>query len=310
MLAQDRAGHHRTGRVARAQRHHVEIRHPGTLRRGARARQNAVMKRSDRAVHARAAAPRPERVEPREPVHGLGRCRPDRRRARAKRAAPARISRAPASSPTSCTRRSRCARSTPPSSRCTSAGGRGSRCAARGGSTNATTARCRARTRRETAQEFGADKVKIWRRCYDVRPPLADRRPDSGIDERYDDLPATLLPARRVPEGRARAHAALVGRRRSCPTCAPATTVLVAAHGNSLRALVKHLDGMTPEAGRRAQPAHGRAARLRARRRALQPPAAVGPGGVRGRYLDPEASGRRRRRGRAPSRLKAPPRLA
>ena len=38
------------------------------------------------------------------------------------------------------------------------------------------------------------------------------------------------------------------GTTRSCPTCAPAATVLVAAHGNSLRALVKHLDGISDEA--------------------------------------------------------------
>src|SRR6266404_6164694 len=46
-----------------------------------------------------------------------------------------------------------------------------------------------------TAAEFGADKVKVWRRSYDVPPaPLAIDDPDSGIDERYASLPRDVLP--------------------------------------------------------------------------------------------------------------------
>jgi 2,3-bisphosphoglycerate-dependent phosphoglycerate mutase len=64
-------------------------------------------------------------------------------------------------------------------------------------------------------------------------------------------------------------------------------TVLIAAHGNSLRALVKHLDGMTAEQVVELNLPTGEAL-VYDLDDALQPPSAVGPGGVRGRYLDPE----------------------
>jgi 2,3-bisphosphoglycerate-dependent phosphoglycerate mutase len=64
-------------------------------------------------------------------------------------------------------------------------------------------------------------------------------------------------------------------------------TVLVAAHGNSLRALVKHLDGMTPEAVVELNLPTGEVL-VYELDDALQPTSPVGAGGVRGRYLDPE----------------------
>lgn len=95
----------------------------------------------------------------------------------------------------------------------------------------------------ETAAKHGADQVKIWRRSFDIPPPpmeegspfdlSADRR-YAGIDvpvaESLKDTIARVLPyweARIAPELRA-------GRR-----------VLISAHGNSLRALVKHLSGIS-----------------------------------------------------------------
>ena len=137
-----------------------------------------------------------------------------------------------------------------------------------------------------TTSEFGAEKVKIWRRSYDVPPdPLAIDDPDSGIDERYASLPPDALPRseclkdvldRMLPWW----HDAIV------PDLRAGATVLVAAHGNSLRALVKHLDGMTPEAVVELNLPTGEVL-VYELDRALQPPPAVGPGGVRGRYLDP-----------------------
>ncbi len=50
-----------------------------------------------------------------------------------------------------------------------------------------------------------------------------------------------------MPQGRDRADAALLGGATSPTTCAPGKLVLVAAHGNSLRAVVKHLDGISDE---------------------------------------------------------------
>src|SRR5438445_8692233 len=51
------------------------------------------------------------------------------------------------------------------------------------------------KNKKETAAEFGADQVKVWRRSYDIPPPpLAIDDPISGVDERYDDLDHDVLP--------------------------------------------------------------------------------------------------------------------
>src|SRR5215831_7889395 len=99
----------------------------------------------------------------------------------------------------------------------------------------------------ETAAEHGADQVKIWRRSYDIRPPeLPIDDPNSGIDERYADVPRDSLP-------RAECLQDVLERMLPwwqdaiAPDLRAGHTVLVAAHGNSLRALIMHLDGMTPE---------------------------------------------------------------
>ena len=95
----------------------------------------------------------------------------------------------------------------------------------------------------ETAQKFGDQQVKIWRRSYDVPPPAlepADAR-HPGKDPRYQSLKASELPlteclkdtvARVLPFWNDSIAPAIKGGKR----------VLVAAHGNSLRALVKYLD--------------------------------------------------------------------
>ena len=97
--------------------------------------------------------------------------------------------------------------------------------------------------KKETAAEHGTEQVQLGRRSYDVRPPALD-----ADDERhprfqavYQGLPPEVLPAtesledvyeRVVPYWQDRITADLTAGRR----------VLVSAHGNSLRALVKHLD--------------------------------------------------------------------
>jgi 2,3-bisphosphoglycerate-dependent phosphoglycerate mutase len=97
--------------------------------------------------------------------------------------------------------------------------------------------------------EFGDEQFMLWRRSYDVPPPpIADDDPlsQSG-DPRYALLPPDLRPrseclkdvvARLLPYW----YDAIV------PDLATGQTVLVAAHGNSLRALVKHLDQISDEA--------------------------------------------------------------
>lgn len=100
----------------------------------------------------------------------------------------------------------------------------------------------------ETAEKHGEDQVKIWRRSYDIPPPVLDpadpRFP--GHDPRYATLTGGALPrteslkdtvARFMPYW----HDAIA------PAVKSGKRVLIAAHGNSLRALVKYLDGISEE---------------------------------------------------------------
>ena len=100
----------------------------------------------------------------------------------------------------------------------------------------------------ETAARYGAEQVEMWRRSCDVCPPALDeadlRHP--RFDPRYRDLAPDLLPAteslkdvvtRMLPFW----HDFLV------PALRDGRRVLVSAHGNSLRALVKHLDGISDD---------------------------------------------------------------
>ena len=102
--------------------------------------------------------------------------------------------------------------------------------------------------KRETAERFGIDQVKVWRRAYDVPPPSMARDDERNVrhDPRYAGLPPELVPdtecladvvARMLPYW----YDGIV------PDLTPGRTVLVAAHGNSLRALVKHLNGISDE---------------------------------------------------------------
>ena len=97
----------------------------------------------------------------------------------------------------------------------------------------------------ETAQKFGEDQVKIWRRSYDIQPPALEKSDDRypGKDPRYADLKENELPlteclkdtvARFVPywEGTI------------APMVKSGKRVLITAHGNSLRALVKYFDNI------------------------------------------------------------------
>ncbi len=101
----------------------------------------------------------------------------------------------------------------------------------------------------ETAARFGDEQVRIWRRSYDVRPPALtdDDERFPGRDPRYARLSDAEIPrseslkdtvARFLPYWEAAIAPDLRAGRR----------VLVAAHGNSLRALVKYLDGISDEA--------------------------------------------------------------
>ena len=102
--------------------------------------------------------------------------------------------------------------------------------------------------KKQTADRYGEDKVRVWRRSYDVRPPDLDRTDERhpSHDPRYAALPPELLPSaeclkdvvdRILPYW----YDAIV------PDLLLHPCVLVSAHGNSLRALVKHLEGLSDE---------------------------------------------------------------
>lgn len=96
-----------------------------------------------------------------------------------------------------------------------------------------------------TSAKYGTDQVKVWRRSYDVPPPplAPDDLRHPKFDARYRDVPASELPATEsLKDTLARVEPCW--RERIAPVLASGRHVLVVAHGNSLRALVKMLDGM------------------------------------------------------------------
>lgn len=101
----------------------------------------------------------------------------------------------------------------------------------------------------EATEHFGAEQVHTWRRAYDTPPPpiTAENRFNPNEDPRYAQVPADVLP-------RSECLKDVYERMlpywfdRIVPDLAGGRTVLVAAHGNSLRALVKHLEGISDDA--------------------------------------------------------------
>ena len=100
--------------------------------------------------------------------------------------------------------------------------------------------------KKATAEKYGDEQVHIWRRSYDTLPPLLDPKdPNSAHnDRRYANLPADVIPdgenlkvtlARVLPFWEDQIAPALLSGKR----------VLVVAHGNSLRALAKHIEGIS-----------------------------------------------------------------
>jgi 2,3-bisphosphoglycerate-dependent phosphoglycerate mutase len=100
----------------------------------------------------------------------------------------------------------------------------------------------------ETTAKYGADQVKIWRRSYDIRPPALEetdaRYP--GKDPRYSNLSKQQLPLTECLKD-------TVDRFLPCwheaiaPSIRAGKRVIIAAHGNSLRALVKYLEDIPDE---------------------------------------------------------------
>jgi 2,3-bisphosphoglycerate-dependent phosphoglycerate mutase len=138
--------------------------------------------------------------------------------------------------------------------------------------------------KKQTLEQYGEEQFMLWRRAYDTPPPpLSDDDQFSQIGEaRYAELPDEALPrtecladvvVRMLPYW----YDAIV------PDLRHRGTVLVAAHGNSLRALVKHLDGISDDdiAGLNIPTGIPLVYRLDADMRPLH---------EGGEYLDPEAA--------------------
>ncbi len=100
----------------------------------------------------------------------------------------------------------------------------------------------------ETMQEHGADQVQLWRRSYDIPPPplTHDDPRHPKFDPRYAALEAQQLPATESLQDTL-ARVAPYWESRIAPELRAGRDLLVVAHGNSLRALVKMLDGMSDE---------------------------------------------------------------
>jgi len=101
----------------------------------------------------------------------------------------------------------------------------------------------------QTVERHGEAQVQIWRRSYDIPPPplgLDDER-HPRFDPRYRDVAAADLPATEsLKDTLARVQP--YWEERVAPELRRNRTVLLVAHGNSLRALVKMLDGLSEQA--------------------------------------------------------------
>ena len=98
----------------------------------------------------------------------------------------------------------------------------------------------------DTAAKYGDAQVKIWRRSYDVRPPFLkeDDERYPGKDPRYANLAKSELPAGECLADTV-ARVVPYWQEAIVPEVRAGRRVIIAAHGNSLRALVKYLDNIS-----------------------------------------------------------------
>ena len=100
----------------------------------------------------------------------------------------------------------------------------------------------------ETAEKYGDEQVHVWRRSYDVAPDALDVKDERSpfLDPRYKNVPAAYLPLteslketieRIMPYWECEIY----------PSLKTSNEILVAAHGNSLRGIIKHLKGISDE---------------------------------------------------------------
>ncbi|OGU77550.1 MAG: phosphoglyceromutase [Ignavibacteria bacterium RBG_16_34_14] len=97
----------------------------------------------------------------------------------------------------------------------------------------------------ETAQKYGDAQVKIWRRSYDIQPPALEKNDGRypGKDPRYSELSESELPLTECLKDTVNRFVPY-WENVIAPTVKSGKRIIIAAHGNSLRALVKYLDNI------------------------------------------------------------------
>ena len=100
----------------------------------------------------------------------------------------------------------------------------------------------------ETAKKYGDDQVLVWRRSYDIQPPPMTKDDDgyAGKDRRYSHLNEEDLPLSECLKDTVDRFLPL-WENTIAPQIKAGKQIMIAAHGNSLRALIKYLDGVTDE---------------------------------------------------------------
>lgn len=100
----------------------------------------------------------------------------------------------------------------------------------------------------ETAAKYGEAQVKQWRRSYDIRPPALEKTDPRypGNDALYKNVPKDQLPTTESLKDTL-ARVLLSWQEWIAPSVQKERQVLIVAHGNSLRALVKYLDNLSDE---------------------------------------------------------------
>ncbi len=100
----------------------------------------------------------------------------------------------------------------------------------------------------ETAVEYGEEQVRLWRRSYDVPPPALEKDDERypGKDPRYADLPEDEVPTTECLKDTVERFLPY-WKETIAPTIKTGKKVIIVAHGNSLRALVKYLDNISDE---------------------------------------------------------------
>ena len=101
----------------------------------------------------------------------------------------------------------------------------------------------------ETAQKYGDEQVHIWRRSYDVRPPLLEQEDERNPqkDPRYSKLSVADIPLGECLQDNVQRVLPLWNES-IAPALKANKRVLLVAHGNSIRSLIKYLDQMSNEA--------------------------------------------------------------